>query len=82
MALNSQSCASVMKVLPDNRLVAKMYQSGCSMDAGPRAQTCERSSRRVPGTLALELEPGATSRERAQAWLPRSAIAEPIWVVR
>ena len=59
----------LLGVLQDNRRLALLNHSAYSMVAYPWAQTYQQSNQWAIETLALAVEPKATSRERAQAWL-------------
>jgi hypothetical protein len=61
--------ARLWPLLQDNRRVAQLHQAAYSMVAYPWAQTYQQSNQWAIETLALAEEPGADSRERAQAWL-------------
>jgi len=69
VALKLQWGATVLETLTDNSRLARLHQSAYSMVAYPWAQTYQQSNQWALETLASALEPGATSRERAQAWL-------------
>ncbi len=56
-------------LLRDNARAALLHTEAYSMVAYPWAQTYQQSNQWALETLALALEPAATSRERAQAWL-------------
>jgi hypothetical protein len=61
--------AHLLPLLRDNRSLAQLNQPAYSMLAYPWAQRYQQSNQWAIETLALAQEPGATSRERAQAWL-------------
>jgi hypothetical protein len=55
--------------LRDNRSIATLHTPAYNMLAYPWAQSYQQSNQWAIETLALSMEPGATTRERAQAWL-------------
>ncbi|MFN3985612.1 MAG: DUF2145 domain-containing protein [Rhodocyclaceae bacterium] len=55
--------------LADDRLLAQLHEPRYNMLAYPWASHYQQSNQWALETLALLLEPGADSRERAQAWL-------------
>ena len=59
----------LLAVLRDNQRVAQLHQPAYSMVAYPWAQTYQQSNQWAIETLAMVEEPGADTRERAQAWL-------------
>lgn len=61
--------AKLLPLLRDNAQVARLHTPAYSMLAYPWAQTYQQSNQWAIETLAMAQEPGATSRERAQAWL-------------
>jgi hypothetical protein len=56
-------------LLVDDNAVARLHQADYSMLAYPWAQRYQQSNQWAIETLAFALEPGAGTRERAQAWL-------------
>ena len=67
LALEAQE--RLRPLLRDNARAALLHTEAYSMVAYPWAQTYQQSNQWALETLALALEPAATSRERAQAWL-------------
>ncbi len=61
--------ARLLPLLRDNAQVARLHEPAYSMVAYPWAQTYQQSNQWAIETLAWAMEPGADSRERAQAWL-------------
>ena len=61
--------ARLLAVLQDQRRVTQLHQSAYSMVAYPWAQTYQQSNQWAIETLASAQDDGATTRERAQAWL-------------
>jgi hypothetical protein len=61
--------ALLLPLLLDNSRVAQLHEPAYNMLAYPWAQRYQQSNQWAIETLALALEPGATSRQRAQAWL-------------
>ncbi len=61
--------ARLLPLLQDNRRVAAMHVPAYSMVAYPWAQRYQQSNQWAIETLAHAQETGATTRERAQAWL-------------
>jgi hypothetical protein len=56
-------------VLADNGVVARLDAPAYSMVAYPWSQRYQQSNQWALETLAFAVEPGATTRERAQGWL-------------
>lgn len=56
-------------LLRDNSRVAQLHTPAYSMVAYPWSQSYQQSNQWVIETLAMALEPSATTRERAQSWL-------------
>jgi len=56
-------------VLADNGVVARLDAPAYSMVAYPWSQRYQQSNQWAIETLAFAVEPGATTRERAQGWL-------------
>jgi len=56
-------------LLHDNSTVERLHVPDYNMLAYPWAQRYQQSNQWAIETLAMALEPGATTRERAQAWL-------------
>jgi hypothetical protein len=61
--------ARLLPLLRDNRQLGTLHTRAYSMVAYPWAQTYQQSNQWALETLALSQEPGAATRERAQAWL-------------
>jgi hypothetical protein len=61
--------AAILDVLQDGARVTLMHHKPYNMVAYPWARRYQQSNQWALETLALAMEPGATSRERAQAWL-------------
>ena len=61
--------ARLLPLLQDNRRVEALHTSAYSMVAYPWAQRYQQSNQWAIETLAHALEGGASTRERAQAWL-------------
>lgn len=61
--------AALLPLLRDNARAAALHQAAYSMVAYPWAQTYQQSNQWAIETLALAAEPGAATRQRAQAWL-------------
>jgi hypothetical protein len=61
--------ARLLPLLKDNLQVARLHVPAYNMVAYPWALTYQQSNQWAIETLALAMEPGAGSRERAQAWL-------------
>ncbi len=61
--------ARLLPLLQDNRRVAAMHTPAYSMVAYPWGQQYQQSNQWAIETLAHAQEPGAATRERAQAWL-------------
>jgi hypothetical protein len=59
----------LLPLLRDNDRVARLHTAAYSMVAYPWAQTYQQSNQWAIETLAWAEEPGADSRDRAQAWL-------------
>ncbi len=59
----------LLALLPDNHKVQQMHTAAYSMVAYPWAQQYQQSNQWAIETLAYAMESGATTRERAQAWL-------------
>ena len=56
-------------LLQDNAAVQRLHTAAYNMLAYPWAQTYQQSNQWAIETLAMAMEPGANTRERAQAWL-------------
>ncbi|WP_414638913.1 DUF2145 domain-containing protein [Aquabacterium sp.] len=69
--------ARMLSLLKDNRQVAQLHQRAYSMLAYPWAQRYQQSNQWALESLALAMEPGANSRDKAQAWL-RLKSYEPV----
>jgi len=61
--------ARLAPVLRDNARLARLHQPAYSMVAYPWSLRYQQSNQWAIETLAMSHEPGASSRERAQAWL-------------
>lgn len=61
--------AHLLPLLRDNQRVAQLHEPAYNMVAYPWSQTYQQSNQWAIETLALAEEPGADTRERAQAWL-------------
>jgi hypothetical protein len=61
--------AKLLPVLQDNAQLSRLHQPAYSMVAYPWAQTYQQSNQWAIETLAMAVEPSATTRERAQSWL-------------
>ena len=61
--------AKLKPLLQDNRRIDAMHTPAYNMVAYPWAQQYQQSNQWAIETLAHSQEPGATTRERAQAWL-------------
>jgi hypothetical protein len=61
--------SALLDLLRDNRRIATLHTPAYNMLAYPWAQSYQQSNQWAIETLALGVEAGATSRERAQAWL-------------
>lgn len=61
--------AQLLPVLRSNAEVARLHVSAYSMLAYPWSQRYQQSNQWVIETMAYAAEPGASTRERAQAWL-------------
>lgn len=59
----------LLPLLQDNTRVAQLHTAAYNMVAYPWAQRYQQSNQWAIETLALAMEPGAASRDRAQAWL-------------
>jgi hypothetical protein len=61
--------AALLPVLQDNARVAQLHHGPYSMVAYPWSRRYQQSNQWAIETLAMAMEPGATDRARAQAWL-------------
>jgi hypothetical protein len=61
--------AHLLPLLRDNQRVAQLQQPAYNMVAYPWSTTYQQSNQWAIETLAMAEEPGADTRERAQAWL-------------
>jgi hypothetical protein len=61
--------AQLLALLKDNNRVAQLHEPQYSLVAYPWAQRYQQSNQWVIETLALAMEPTATNRDKAQAWL-------------
>jgi hypothetical protein len=59
----------LLPLLRDNTRAATLHQPAYNMLAYPWAQKYQQSNQWALETLALAMEPGAATRDRAQAWL-------------
>ncbi len=66
---SSDAQAKLLPALRDNRQLQMMHTARYSMVAYPWAQTYQQSNQWAVETLAMALDPQATNRVRAQAWL-------------
>ncbi len=69
VVLSPAAQAALLPVLKDNQRSAALHVAAYNMLAYPWAQTYQQSNQWALETLAMALEPAASSRERAQAWL-------------
>jgi hypothetical protein len=69
VVLSAAAQAALLPLLKDNQHSAMLHNPAYNMLAYPWAQTYQQSNQWAIETLALALEPQASSRERAQAWL-------------
>lgn len=69
MVLGAEAQARLLPLLQDNAAVARLHEPRYNMLAYPWAQTYQQSNQWAMETLAAAMEPGATTRARAQAWL-------------
>jgi hypothetical protein len=67
--LSPEVQASLLPVLRDNNRVARLHVEAYSMVAYPWAQRYQQSNQWLLETLAGAVEPAATTRKQAQAWL-------------
>ena len=68
-ALAPELQARLLPLLQDNRAVARWHERRYSLVAYPWATRYQQSNQWLIETLAGAAEPGATNRQRAQAWL-------------
>jgi len=61
--------AALLPVLRDNQRLTQLHSPAYNMLAYPWAQRYQQSNQWAIETLAMAVEPGAATRERAQAWL-------------
>lgn len=61
--------ARLLPLLQDNGRVTQLHTAAYNMLSYPWAQTYQQSNQWAIETLALAMEPAASTRERAQAWL-------------
>jgi hypothetical protein len=61
--------ARLLPLLMDNQRLARLHTPAYNMVAYPWSQTYQQSNQWVIETLAQAEDPGAATRERAQAWL-------------
>jgi hypothetical protein len=61
--------AKLWPLLQDDMQITKLHQAAYSMVAYPWAQTYQQSNQWAIETLAMAMEPSASTRERAQSWL-------------
>ncbi len=69
MVLEPHVAERLRTLLVDDRRVAALHEPAYSVVAYPWAQRYQQSNQWAIETLAYALEPGATTRQRAQAWL-------------
>lgn len=69
VVLKPEVQAKLLPLLQDNQQAAILHQKPYSMLAYPWSVKYQQSNQWAIETLALAVEPGVTSRERAQAWL-------------
>jgi hypothetical protein len=69
VALAPEVQAKVLPTLRDNQRLAQLHTPAYSMVAYPWSQTYQQSNQWLLETFAMSQDPGATTRERAQAWL-------------
>lgn len=67
--LATEAQERLLPLLRDNARVVQMHTEAYSMVAYPWSQAYQQSNQWVIETLALALEPSASTRERAQSWL-------------
>ena len=67
--LSPEVQARLLPLLSDNAWAATLHEPAYSLVAYPWAQTYQQSNQWAIETLALAMEPGASTRQRAQAWL-------------
>lgn len=70
--------ARLLPLLADNRRAATLHEPAYNMVAYPWVTRYQQSNQWALETLALALEPQATSRERAQAWLKLQGYAPTV----
>ena len=66
---NPEVQAALMQVLPDDRRLVQWHTPGYSVVAYPWSTRFQQSNQWALETLAGSLDPAASTRERAQAWL-------------
>lgn len=67
--LETQAQMRLQSLLQDKLAVQRLHTPAYNMLAYPWAQTYQQSNQWAIETLAMAMEPGANTRERAQAWL-------------
>lgn len=67
--LSPQVQSAMIAALADNTHIARLHQPRYNMLAYPWSTCYQQSNQWAIETMAMLLEPGADSRERAQAWL-------------
>lgn len=67
--LKPEVAARVLPILLDNRRVGSMHEPSYNLVSYPWSQRYQQSNQWTIETLAYAMEPSATSRSRAQAWL-------------
>lgn len=65
----TQIQARLAPLLADNRQLVRLHEAAYNMVAYPWSQRYQQSNQWAIETLALAVEPGADTREKAQAWL-------------
>ena len=69
LPLKPEVAARLLPVLLDDNRVARLHEPDYSLVAYPWSQRFQQSNQWAIETLALAMEPSATTRQRAQAWL-------------
>ena len=69
LPLKPDAAARLLPILLDNDRAAQMHEPRYSLVSYPWSQRYQQSNQWAIETLAYALEPGATTRRRAQAWL-------------
>lgn len=71
VVLRADVQARLLSTLKDNQRLAQLHTTRYNMVAYPWAQRYQQSNQWALETLAMAMDPGATTRERAQSWLQR-----------